>query len=342
MYETRTMVPYLALNPGVPQFLRNRLFTGVRTFDSKRIDIDVAKGGRDVPVYIDQKESGNLVEHDGYVTLTYETPALHEYKRIGPENLQFREPGENVYNYTPPATLAAQRLSEDFADLDTRFNRLEELQAVEVLTTGKLVPKDKEGNAFPEIDYQMQGTHRPVWNWSDPAAKKNAIIEMMEGANTDLLVKDGGRSVGLIVIGRNVRKLFMQKMDPDNETSGFNSIRVTRGEVEPQSLPDGVTYLGRFVEIGNAPVYCYAEWYRDPWDHITKPIFPEDMVLMVGSGARMERNYGFIGHMNALRGLPRFPWVKIDPDGKGWEAHLMSSPLLSVYEIDAVVAATVV
>jgi hypothetical protein len=335
------MVPYLILNPGVPQFLRDRLFTNVRTFDSKKLDIDVAKGNRDIPVYVDKKESGNLVEHDGYVTLTYEAPYLHEYKSIDPSDLQFREMGENVYNYTPPAVQAAQRLNEDFADLDTRFNRLEEIQAVEVLTAGKLVPRDKAGNAFPEIDFQMQGTHRPVWNWSDPNAKKNDIIEMMEDANIDLLVKDGGKSVGLVVMGRNAAKYFMRKMDPDNETSGFNSIRATRGEVTPQSLPGGVSFLARFAEIGNAPVYCYAEWYRDPWDHVTKPIFPEDAVLMVGSGARMDRNYGFIENMNALRGIPRFPWVYQDPKGKGWEAHLESSPLLSIYEIDAIVAATV-
>jgi hypothetical protein len=342
MYETRTMVPYLVLNPGVPRFLRDRLFTNVRTFDSKKLDIDVARGNRDIPVYVDKKESGNLVQHDGYVTLTYEAPYLHEYKFIGPSDLQFREPGENVYNYTPPAVQATERLNRDFLDLDTRYNRLEELQAVEILTTGKLVPRDRDGNAFPEINYQMRDTHRPVWNWSDSGVKKNAVIEMMEDANIDLLVRDGGKSVGLVVMGRNAGKSFMRIMDPDDETSGFNSVRVTRGEITPQSLPDGVSFLGRFAEIGNAPIYCYAEWYRDPWDHVTKPVFPEDMILMVGSGARMDRNYGFIENMNALRGIPRFPWVKIDPDGKGWEAHLESSPLLSIYEIDAVVAATVV
>jgi hypothetical protein len=336
------MVPYLVLNPGVPQFLRNRLFTNVRLFDSKKLEIDVAKGGRDIPVYVGRKESGNLVEHDGYVTLSYEAPYLHEYKIIGPDDLQFREMGENVYNYTPPAVQAAQKLNEDFADLDTRCNRIEELQAVEVLTTGKLVPRDKKGNAFPEINFDMKGTHKPVWDWSSAGVKKNAVIEQMDDANHDLLVKDGGRSVGLIVMGRNARKLFMRKMDPDNETSGLDSIRVTRGEIAPQSLPDGVSFLGRFAEIGNAPMYCYAEWYRDPWDHVTKPIFPEDMVLMIGSGARMDRNYGFIDNMKALRGLPRFPWVYEDPKGKGWEAHLEASPLLSIYEIDAIVAATVV
>jgi hypothetical protein len=335
------MIPYIVLNPGVPSFLRDRLFSNVRIFDTKGIDIDVAKGGRDVPVYVGKKESGNLVEHDGYVSLHYETPDLHEYKFIGPEDLQFKEIGENVYNYTPPAAQAAKRLNEDFADLDTRFNRLEELQAVEVLLTGKLVPRDKAGKAFPEIDYQMQGTHRPVWEWSDPGVKKNAIIETMEDANIDLLVKDGGKSVGLVVMGRNAAKTFMRKMDPDNETSGLNSVRVTRGEIAPQSLPGGVSYLGRFVEIGNAPIYCYAEWYRDPWTHVTRPIFPEDMVLMVGSGARFDRNYGFIENMKALRGIPRFPWVYEDPKGRGWEAHLQSSPLLSIYEIDATVAATV-
>jgi hypothetical protein len=346
MYTTRTMVPYIVTNPGVPTFLRDRLFANVRTFDSKKIDIDVKKGGRDVPVYSAVLEYGNLVEHEGYATFTYEPPHYHEYKVVKPSDLQFREIGENVYDYTPPAQQLSEKMSENFADLDSRLNTLEELQAVNLLTTGKLIPKDKDGNAFPEIDFRMQTSHRPVLTgssaWSDDSVKKNAIIEQMEGWNFDLLVKDGNKSVGIIIMGREARRWFMRKMDPDNETSGFNSIRVTRGEVNPGTLAEGVSYVGRFAELGDAPIYCYAGWYRDPWDHTTKNLFPENMVLMVSAGARFDRNYGFIENFGALRGLPRFPRTKLDPDGRFVENHLESTPLLSPYEIDCVVAAQVV
>jgi hypothetical protein len=330
MYATRTMVPYVLSQPGVPSFLRDRLFTNVRTFDSQKIDVDVVKKGRDVPVYCKGIEGGNLVEHDGFVSLNYEPPYLHEYKLLKPSDLRFREYGENVYNYTPPAQQLGEKMNEDFADLDTRFNRLEELQAVEVATTGKLAPKDKDGNALPEIDFQMQASHKPVLTgtdaWSDPSVKKNKIIDTMDGWNVDLLVKDGNKSVGLIVMGRAARRAFMSKMDPDNETSGFNSIRATRGEIAPGSLANGVSYIGRFAELNDAPIYCYAEWYRDPWDHAIKPLFPENMVLMVSANIRCDRNYGFIENMYALRGIPRFPWTYTDPKGKGVETHLESAP----------------
>jgi hypothetical protein len=346
MYATRTMVPYIATNPGRTTFLRDRLFTNIRTVDTKKIDIDVKIGGRDVPVYSGVLEYGNLVEHDGYVTFAYEPPHIHEYKVLKPSDLRFREPGEDVYNYTPAPQQLSEKMSEDFADLDGRFNSLEELQAVSLLTTGKLIPKDKDGNAFPEIDFKMRDSHRPVLTgtlaWSDDSVKKNAIIEQMEGWNFDLLVKDGNKSVGVIIMGREARKWFIRKMDPDNETSGFNSIRVSRGEVNAATLAEGAAYVGRFQEIGDAPVYCYAGWYRDPWDHVVKDIFPENMVLMVSGNARFDRNYGLVENFGALRGLPRFPRTKLDPDGRYIETHLESSPLLSPYEIDCVVAAQVV
>ena len=343
MYATRTLVPYIAINPGVPTFLRDRLFTNVRRFDTKKLFIDIKRGGRDIPTYVKGTEKGNFVEHDGFDTFAYEAPYLHEYKLLKPEDLQFREPSGTEYNYAPPASQLTEKLNKDAHDLDTRFNRIEELQAVEVLSTGKLIPKDKQGNAFPEINFQMKDTHKPVLSkkWSDPNVKKNDILEQLEDWNTDLLVKDGGHSVGLVVMGRNAKKWFMRKMDPDNESAGLDSVRVARGEIMPQHLPNGVSYIGRFSEVGNAPMYCYAEWYRDPWTKETKPIFPENMVLMVGVGSRFDRNYGFIQNINALRGLERFPWIKIDPDGKGVETHLETSPLLTPYEIDAVVAATV-
>jgi hypothetical protein len=345
MYATRTMIPYIITNPGVPRFLRDRLFTNVRTFETKKLDIDVVKTGRDVPVYVGGKESGNLVEHDGYKSFSYEAPYSHEYKLLTPSDLRFREPGENVYDYTPPAAQLTQKLSEDFADLDTRLNRLEELQAVSLVTTGKLTPKDKDGNAFPEIDYGMQDSHKPVLTgtsmWSDPSVKKNEIIEDLSDWNVDELVKDGTRSVGLVIMGRLAWKWFMQKMDPDNETSGLASIRVSRGEIRPELLPQGVTGGARLDDIGSAPIYCYAEWYRDPYTKQTVPLFPENMVVMIGAGARFDRNYGFIENFEALRGLPRFPYPYSDPKGKFIEIHLESAPLLSMFEPDAVVAATV-
>jgi hypothetical protein len=345
LYATRTMIPYIVTNPGVPTFLRDRLFTNVRTFDSENLDIDVTRKGRDVPTYVKSEESGNLVEHDGFDTFTYKAPYLHEYKHITSKMLRFREPGENPYAYTPPAQQLTEKMSEDFADLDTRFNRNEELQAVSIVTTGKVTPKDKDGNAFPEIDYNIQASHKPVLTgtamWSDDSVKKNEIIDTLVDWNIDLLVKDGSRSVGLVVMGRLAWKYFIHKLDPDNETSGLDSIRASRGGYTPQQYPQGVTGGAHLDDIGNPPMYCYAEWYRDPWTKQVVPIFPENMVVMIGAGAQFWRNYGFIDNFEALRGIPRFPWIKNDPDHRFVEPHLESAPLFSAFEPDSIVAATV-
>lgn len=348
MYRRQVLVPFVAQRPGIQRYLVDKLFRNVRRFDDNRISFDVVRKGREIPVACKAIEAGNLVEHDKFVTVTVSVPYLKEFMLIKPSDLQFRQPGENEYNATPPAQQAVNKLNEDFAELDSRFNRYEEIQAVELLTTGKLNPKDKDGNSLfkdGEIDFKMRSTHKIVLAgaalWSDTTVKKNAIIKNLRDWNRTLLVKDGLSNCALVVMGSQAYDWFITKLDPDNETSGLNSLRVERGEFAPSPEMEGVMNIGKFTELGGAQIVCYAGYYNDPWDNTEKPLFPENGVLMIGANARFDRNYGFIENMEALRGIDRFPSVVRDTEGAWWKAKLESAPLLSPYEIDKVVFATV-
>ncbi|GHT66333.1 minor capsid protein E [Spirochaetia bacterium] len=343
LYETRTMLPFIELNPGAPTPLRDAVFTNTRLFDSKKIDIEVIKRGREVPNYCKSIESGDLVEHEGYNSFTYEAPYVHEYLHIKPEDFDFKQIGETPYNYTPPEQQVTNRLNRDYTTLDTRYNRLEERQAVELITTGALTPYDKKGNAFPTIDFGVQTSHKPVLTgtakWNDASATKNSIIAQLVLWNTDLLVKDGTHNVRQIWMGRAAKNALINALDPDNSYAGFNSIDASRGSLDLTPLPEGISRVGRLRELGDIPMFCYVGWYKDRTGTVVQ-MFPENLVVMVGSG-RYDRNYGRIENFNAPSKIARFPWIWRDPKGKGIETHLETSPLLSIYEPDDLVIATV-
>jgi hypothetical protein len=292
-----------------------------------------------------------LVERDGFETHTYEPPYLSEFMQFTgtDEDVYTRRVGEDIYHASTPAGNLAYMIGEAAANLAERFDRKEEEQAAEVLTTGMLSVKDRDGNVIALIDFGMKDSHKPVLlqggefkPWNDPSCKKNDILEFLsDHCDDDLIGTDSERPLTHVIMGKTAKQWLMRKMDPDNETSGLNSIRVQRGEIRPELMPQGVTGGARLDDIGSPPMYCYAEWFRDPWTKAVVPIFPENMVVMIGAGAQFFRNYGLIDNFEALRGIPRFPWIKNDPDHRFVEPHLESAPLLSMFEPDAVVAATV-
>jgi hypothetical protein len=345
LYSDRDLTEYVQINPGTPRFLSTRLFRNIRRFNSDTVQIDILKGGRRLPVYVKPTEDGNLVEHSGYATHEYHPPYYHEKKILKPTDFDTRQPGETVYGYTPPAQKLANQVVTDLDDLNDDLNRLLEVQAVEALTTGKLVVKDKDGNVLDTIDFGMSADNKPVLPsaemWSSSAVTKNAVLRNLRDWNTNLLVKNGGRSVGVVVMGSDALAAFIDKVDPDNEISGISSIRVDRGEIRPELLPNGVTYVGSFRELGGADIFGYAEWYTDAYTGDTVPLFPSSKILMVGAGARFDQNYAKIQNNRALVGIERFAWTYADPKGKADEVHLESAPLLTPYEIDSVVCAKV-
>jgi hypothetical protein len=346
LYEDRDLTEYVQMNPGSPRFISSRLFQNIRRFNSSAIQIDLLKGGRKTPVYVNPTDDGNMIEHEGYTTHEYRPPYYHERKIVKPTDFDSRRAGETPYDYTAPVQKHAIQLLEDLDDLNNRLNRLLELQAIEGVTTGKLIVKDKDGATLDTIDFNMNSDHKPILpgaeKWTAAAITKNAVLKNLRDWNTNMLVKDGGRSVGVIVMGSDALAAFIAKVDPDNEISGISSIRVDRGEIRPELLPNGVTYVGSFRELGGADIFGYSEWYEDPFTGETAPIFPTNKVLMIGAGARFDQNYAKIQNTRALIGVERFAWQYLDPKGKADEVHLESAPLLTPYEIDCVVCAQVV
>jgi hypothetical protein len=344
-YQTREMIPYLLTEPGERSFIRDAVFKAVRTTNASTVEIDKRFIDPSLPSYVSPEENGNQVNHQGFDTFAYKPPYVHEYKVLKPFDFDARRIGESAYEYTSPAQQLVNAMNEDLRELDTRLNRLEESQAIEIVTTGRLAPKDKAGNAFPVIDFGIKPSHKPVLTgpalWSDASKKKNAIIEDLDGWNTDLLVGDCQKNVRIVILGREAKKQLIRRFDPDNETGGLNSIRVQRGEIRPELLPNGVTYLGQLDDIGGAQIYCYSGKFKNPVSGDVAELFPANMVVMIAANIRAERVYGKIQNNRALQGLPRYPWIYQDPKGKADEIHLESAPLLILPEIDGVVAATV-
>ena len=348
IYNTRAMAEMVRFEPGVARFLRETFFpdSRVKLYDTDTIDIDIVQGGRPIACMVKKYEDGNLVEDSGFETNSFKTGYLNEFKESKAEDYLKRKPQENPYDYTPPAVQAQQKLQEDFKELVDRQNRAEEVMAVEVLTTGKFTGRNKDGVKIYEADYKMRLKHQPVLEpakmWDKTGVTKNDVLETIrQDWIVNLLQKDGGRMPTHMILGHRAFNAFLRLVDPDNQNSSISSFRAFRGEVTPRMEEMGVFFLGKFPELGNIDVIGYNEWYDDPWDGETKPIFPADTALLLSKNARYDRQYGKINHREAPDRIARYPYTWYTDNRKKMYVQLESAPLLSPYEIDTIVSATV-
>ena len=105
--------------------------------------------------------------------------------------------------------------------------------------------------------------------------------------------------------------------------------------------PDGVTYMGRIIELG-LDIYTYTDWYLDDQNSNTETAMVGASNVIIGSTrAQCSMGYGAIKDLKAMYAMPRFAksWEEEDPSVR----YLMtqSAPLPLFKQPDAFVCATV-
>ncbi|MDR0475555.1 MAG: major capsid protein [Treponema sp.] len=346
IYSTRDMQDYVAFEPGVARFMRETFFPASDLYDTNTIDVDIVSKGRPIACMVKRYEDGNLVEDSEYETRSVKTGYMNEFKVIEIDKYMKRRPGETPYNHTSPRVQAQQAEAESFKELIDRQNRAEEVMAVQALTQGTFLGRNKEGVAIYEANFRFKPEHKPVLGagkrWDEAGVTKNVIMETVRGWIVGLLQKNGGKMPTHMILGRNAFNAFLRHVDPDDQKSGIDSFRVFRGEVTPRMQEMGVFFLGTFPELANVKVIGYNEWYDDPFDGgKTKPIFPANTALLCTTQGKYRRQYGKINHLKAPDFCERFPYIWETPDGKKRQAQLESAPILVVFEPDTVISAAV-
>jgi hypothetical protein len=136
-------------------------------------------------------------------------------------------------------------------------------------------------------------------------------------------------------VATNVGDLLIRIFNPDDRNQMISSIRADRGLIDITNLPDGVTYIGYFKELG-FDIYSYDGTYLD-LDNTVKPYAPEGYMTMFSTNARFDRNYGAIKNFYGnFISVERFPHSWITEDGRARMVQVESAPLLALHQVDAV------
>ena len=266
IYTPRYLAEVVRQAPPVHTFFRDTFFTNIKTFATERVDIDLVKGDRRMAAFVHPRAGGKVLTANGYTTESYKPPLVNPYDVTTADQLLTRLPGEDLYSGMTPAQRAAQKLMEEYATLNDATTRREEWMAVQAIMTGS-IPVVGEGV-------------NEVSDW------------------VDKVLHGGFAIVDMAILGKTAMKhLFndatIQKM--------LDNRRMNMGELAPRDLPNGVRYLGRLTDP-SLELYSYGEVYYDDWtdpeEPATKPLVPDNQVVLISSRPNYMLAYGLCTYID--------------------------------------------
>lgn len=338
LYTPRTLAEVVKTTPPVRTFLRDRFFTNVKTFPTKRVDIDIVKGNRKMAAFIHPMVGGEIVQAEGYETKSYAPPLINPATISTADQLLERLPGEDMYSGKTPADRAAEKLIEEYNQLNDMTTRREEWMAAQVLTTGQLKVKGKGVDEVIDFGLTNKITLASTKKWGASAADIWGNLKDWK----QQVSRNGFANANMVIMGKAAADVFMADA---TVTKLLDNRRIEIGAIKPEEMEGGLTYYGH-LNLPGVDIYGYDEVYLDDETGETKPLIPDNVVLMIPSAASFMRAYGLCNYLDDAGAWHRAEtdrllrtYVEHRPDRRFIE--LQTHPLLIPDKIDSWFAATV-
>jgi len=321
LYNPRSMMQALLQMKPPRTFLRNKMVRRDEYSDREQIDVDTKTGVRRLAPYVNPATGiAKTMDRVGFTTSTVTPPMVSVKRPMTPTDLQKRLPGENIYSTQTADERASQLLGQDLAEMDEDCTRNEELQCAQAAfstgtvggVTGSIVtcvgddvsetfffPRDASliavaptaspaaglGSASP-TSTQLANTRR--WDQS------TADIPVQFRQIKRQVAKLTGMTLDYAVLGAAAADALLTAPSLSGLSGLLNTLRLDLGQIKPEDLGDGVSYIGTFAGTG-MDLFAYDEWYIDPADGVEKPIVPEKSVLFGSSRGYTVMRYGAVG-----------------------------------------------
>lgn len=222
--------------------------------DADHVTIDIIREDEDIaPVLTDISTGAHIVSEDIYTNKTIKPPAMALKEPFNIYDLLNRQAGETEYaaadgNYQARLRIKIMRSWERMTAM---VKRTIELQAAQILQTGRVTLVDALGNPRYELDFLPKATHFPdaAVTWGQTGS--NPLLDINNLA--EVIRNDGLVDVKNLIMGPGALAQFLLNEDVQRI---FYKDAFAVGTLSPKLLANGATIQG-FVPIGN---YQYNIW----------------------------------------------------------------------------------
>ncbi len=287
LFAARTLTAKVNAIFPADNFLTKKFFGKNVPSKTKYVDIVITKGGKEIAPFVSPKLAGKVLKKSGKKLETYEPP-LQKPKFITEAEELLDDNSVMYSNSTSPEERAAEELIKELDDGRSRIDRRTELMAAQALVNGKIYVKGD--GVEDEIDYSRNGNHTKVLVgtalWTD---KQNSDPRKNLEDWKQEVFDNSGVSPTEVVFGRDVGNAYTSH---PKVIEAFDKKWIDRGELRPEKLEDGVTYLGYDREL-DLKLYKYVGNYSDPETRENTPYLPYDRLIMGSDYTRTEGHVAF-------------------------------------------------
>lgn len=315
---SRMLQMYLELAP-LTGFLKGMFTTRNSSFhNTETVEIDVIRSSEKVAVVVQDMRVGYRMNTlDKYVNKEFTPPVFKEATTLNVFDLFKRDAGEIPFSDPNFQGKAVARAFKAIAFLEEKIMRAIELQASQVLQTGKADLADETGTVLYQIDYKPKTAHFVTVGtaWSNTATA-NPFTDI--AALARVIRSNGKMSPDQLIFGRDAWYEFTNN---DKVKAVLNrELKIDTGAIERmEKKSNGGTYHGS-LDIEN---YRYELWtYDGAYEHPQTAAFTDFVdagkVVVRSSKGRLDMSYGAIPRLVPPDGrvLPYLPG-RISDNGTG-------------------------
>lgn len=346
IFDTNVLVGLVPNLKTSQNWLLDRFFTNVVTYETEEVSIDVDIGKRRMSPFVSPLVEGKLVESRKYQTNTFKPAYIKDKRAPDLRKPIRRQMGERIggeYTASEREMLNIQFEMEDQIDM---LHRRLEWMAASALTKSQITVV---GEGFPTtvIDFgrssnltiTLSGSDK--WPLSVAAGTTNTQpSDDIEDWQTLMLKESGSVATDLVFTSSSWKAFRLDTTIKDNAIV-FPALSPFGNQVDvgPRAVK-GAVYKGRW---GNFDLWLYNDWFIDPVDGVEKPMIPDGAVLMSGADLMGTRAFGVILDPAFNYGPMAFApksWVMPDPAQR--YLLMQSAPLVIPSRVNASLCATVV
>ena len=333
-----------------PNPFLSRMFTikpgGI--YNGDKVAIDIERYGEEVAIAIRKCTGPNLNDISEFTTKEFTPPAYGEAFPLDVSDLLNRMAGVDPYTaaYTEYAGQLVAMMAKGFVLIDDKIKRAVELQASQILQTGKLTLTDSSGGTVYELDFKPKATHYPTVGtaWDNVASTKLADLEAL----AKVIRADGKVNPDRLIMGDVALRNFLAD---DEVQKVLDNQRIDVGSIAPEFEDSGATFYG-YVWVGayRFEIWTYPDTYEHPQTGAPTEYIGSDKVAMLSSRTRLDMVSARVplplgpdprvanllpGRMSSRSdSFDVTPNVYPTPNGKQIMGELESRPLLIPVQLD--------
>jgi len=306
---------------------------------SESIAFDKINSSRKIAPYVSPLVAGRVIKSKSEKVTSFKPAYVKPKHVLDPTRTIKRRPGERLAGGLTHAERFGLNVADILREQDEMIARREEVMAIEVLRTGKVVVASDDFPAM-EVDFERNAAHTVALTggarWGEPGVK---ILDNLK-TWAETVQKNSGAHPYHVTLDPKAASLLTA--DPDIKAI-LDIQRQVSGILELAGVAVGGMgkEFRRVGAIGDFEFYVYQQYYHDASGTLQQ-MMPDNTVIM-GNPELSEgwQAYGAIMDHGSLQAEARFPKMWDDDDPSVTYIMTQSAPLPVVGRVDATLCATV-